>query len=212
MRSCNSPAVISGPIAICSARQIGPVSRPSSMRITMTAVSGSPAMIARWIGAAPRQRGSALPCRLRQPCARRGQDRLRQEQAIGDDDGDVGAVCARMPPAPPRPSGVRGVNTGMPAASAERCTGDLARLHAASGGSRRLRIDGCDLVAGRRDLGQRRHREIGRPHEDDAQHWNLPFRLTARIRREAYDVAFGLGLLAEAAHDDVALQAATGSR
>ena len=29
------------------------------MRMTMTAVSVSPAMIGRWMGAAPRQRGSA---------------------------------------------------------------------------------------------------------------------------------------------------------
>ena len=37
------------------------------MRMTMTPVSASPAMIARWIGAAPRQRGSSEPCRLKQP-------------------------------------------------------------------------------------------------------------------------------------------------
>jgi hypothetical protein len=33
----------------------------------MTAVSASPAMIARLIGAAPRQRGSAEACKLKQP-------------------------------------------------------------------------------------------------------------------------------------------------
>ncbi len=37
----------------------GPVSSPSSIFITMTAVSVSPAMMARWMGAAPRQRGGA---------------------------------------------------------------------------------------------------------------------------------------------------------
>ena len=48
-------------------------------------------MMARWIGAAPRQRGSSEAWRLRQP--RRGASRigLRQDQAIGDDHGDVGA-------------------------------------------------------------------------------------------------------------------------
>ena len=40
-----------------SVAQTGPVSSPSSMRMTMTAVSVSPAMMARWMGAAPRQRG-----------------------------------------------------------------------------------------------------------------------------------------------------------
>ncbi len=37
------------------------------MRMTVAAVSRSPAMIARWMGAAPRQRGKAEACRLRQP-------------------------------------------------------------------------------------------------------------------------------------------------
>ena len=36
-----------------------PVSRPTSIFITMTPLSASPAMIARLIGAAPRQRGSS---------------------------------------------------------------------------------------------------------------------------------------------------------
>ena len=34
------------------------------MRMTEAAVTVSPAMIARWIGAAPRQRGSRDACRL----------------------------------------------------------------------------------------------------------------------------------------------------
>ena len=62
------------------------------MRMTMPPSRVSPAMIARWMGAAPRQRGRAEACRLRQPCARRVEDRLRQDQAIGDDDGDIGPV------------------------------------------------------------------------------------------------------------------------
>jgi len=37
------------------------------MRITCTPVTLSPAMIARWIGAAPRQRGRSEPCRLKLP-------------------------------------------------------------------------------------------------------------------------------------------------
>ena len=58
---------MSGPMGTRSARQTGPVSSPSSMRMTVAAVSVSPAMMARWMGAAPRQRGSAEACRLRQP-------------------------------------------------------------------------------------------------------------------------------------------------
>jgi hypothetical protein len=37
------------------------------MRMTLTPVSVSPAMMARLMGAAPRQRGSSDACRLRQP-------------------------------------------------------------------------------------------------------------------------------------------------
>ena len=80
----------SGAIGTCSPRQTGPVSRPFSIRMTMTAVSVSPAMIARWIGAAPRQRGSLEACRLKQP-KRRFEHRRRQDEAVGDDDGDIGA-------------------------------------------------------------------------------------------------------------------------
>ena len=58
-RSCSSPAVMSGAIATRSAMATGPVSRPSSIFMTIMPVSWSPAMIARWIGAAPRQRGSS---------------------------------------------------------------------------------------------------------------------------------------------------------
>ncbi len=37
------------------------------MRMTLAPVKASPAMIARWIGAAPRQRGSREACRLNEP-------------------------------------------------------------------------------------------------------------------------------------------------
>ena len=48
-------------------------------------------MMARWMGAAPRQRGSAEACRLRQPWRGAASTGWRQDQAVGDDDGDVGA-------------------------------------------------------------------------------------------------------------------------
>ena len=57
-----------------SAIAIGPVSSPSSIRITVIPLSASPAMIARLIGAAPRQRGSSEACRLKQPS--RGASRI----------------------------------------------------------------------------------------------------------------------------------------
>ena len=73
----------------------GPVSRPSSMRITMTPVSLSPAMMARWIGAAPRHRGSRDACRLRQPFRRNIENGFRQDQAIGRDNHHIGPETAQ---------------------------------------------------------------------------------------------------------------------
>ena len=53
----------------------GPVSRPSSMLITIMPVSASPAMMARWMGAAPRQRGNSEAWPLRQPSRGRLENR-----------------------------------------------------------------------------------------------------------------------------------------
>jgi hypothetical protein len=50
---------MSGPIAIFRVSATGPVSRPISIFMIITPVSASPAMIARWMGAAPRQRGNS---------------------------------------------------------------------------------------------------------------------------------------------------------
>ena len=47
--------------------RMAPVSRPASICIRVTPVSASPASIARWIGAAPRQRGRSEAWMLMQP-------------------------------------------------------------------------------------------------------------------------------------------------
>ena len=64
-RSCSVPPVSSGAMAISRMSSTSPVSSPSSMNITATPVFSSPASIAAWIGAAPRQRGSSDACRFR---------------------------------------------------------------------------------------------------------------------------------------------------
>jgi hypothetical protein len=64
--SCRLPVVSVSPMAMRSISSIGPVSRPSSISMIVTPVSASPASIARWIGAAPRQRGSREPWILMQ--------------------------------------------------------------------------------------------------------------------------------------------------
>ena len=65
---------------------IGPVSSPSSIRISVTPVSGSPARIAAGIGVAPRWRGSSDGCRLSAPCGRSEQRRRHDLAVVGEDD------------------------------------------------------------------------------------------------------------------------------
>ena len=73
-------------------------------------------MMARLIGAAPRQRGSSEACRLKQPSRGASRIGLRQDHAIGDDHGGIGLVRAKFL----ERSGVFsvfGVSTGMPSRS-----------------------------------------------------------------------------------------------
>jgi hypothetical protein len=102
-------------------------------------------MIARWIGAAPRQRGSRLAWMFRQPCARRVEHRLRQDQAIGDDDADIGPERGEVRLRLGRFQADR-VPHGQAQRLGPHLHGARAVLLAAPGGSRRLAIDAGDLV------------------------------------------------------------------
>ena len=79
-----------GPIGTASRSSTGPVSSPASIAMIETPVSASPAMIARWIGAAPRQRGSSEAWMLRQPRAGAASTARRQDQPVGDDHRHLG--------------------------------------------------------------------------------------------------------------------------
>ncbi len=65
---------------------MSPVSSPASICMIVMPVSASPASIARWIGAAPRQRGSRLAWMLRQPRGGIDEHGRRQDQPVGRDD------------------------------------------------------------------------------------------------------------------------------
>ena len=52
-------AVSRAPTGVGTSSRMGPVSRPASICMSVTPVCASPASMARWIGAAPRQRGSS---------------------------------------------------------------------------------------------------------------------------------------------------------
>ncbi len=116
-----SPAVSSGPISTAATSRSGPVSSPSSICMIDTPVRRSPARIARWIGAAPRQRGSREKWTLMQP--RRG--------AARTSGGRIRPYAATMATSTPRsrsraasaPSRRRvGWRTGTPRASAATLT------------------------------------------------------------------------------------------
>ena len=74
---------------------VGPASIALTIRKVVAPVTSSPAQIACWTGAAPRQAGSTEKCRLTQPCARDVEGALRQQRAVGDDRAAVGRQVAQ---------------------------------------------------------------------------------------------------------------------
>ena len=86
------------------------------------AASLSPAMMARWMGAAPRQRGSSEACTLKQPSRGASRTGFRQYQAIGDDHRGIGPECAEFGLRLVRLSDF-GVSTVSPRRRASRSTG-----------------------------------------------------------------------------------------
>ncbi len=131
------------------------------MRITIAPVSSSPAMIARWIGAAPRQRGSSGGMQVEAAEPGRIEHRLRQQQAVSDDDRRIEAETRK------RVLLLRALERDGrahldPVREREAMDGRRLGLVAAALGPRRLGIDAGDLVALGDEIGKRRHREVGR--------------------------------------------------
>ena len=126
-------------------------------------------------------RRSAAPAR-QQRCMQieaaerhRLQDRLGQEQAVGDHDGGVGRMGANTFGRFRRPQRLWRENRK---AQPPRLAFDRTRLllHAAAGGPRRRRIDRGNLVSAPDDLDQRGNGEFRRAHEDQAHRSNVPAR------------------------------------
>ena len=128
--------------------------------------------IARHDGAV--DRGGAAPARQQrgmqiEAAELRGvENGLGQDHAIGDDHGGIGVVGAKFLQRFRRLQGRRRQygDTEPPRLLLDR--GRL-QLHAAPGGLCRAGIDRRDLVAMGDEFQQRRHREIGRAHEDQAE-------------------------------------------
>ncbi len=113
---------MSGAIGMASLSATGPVSSPSAIFITHTPLSASPAMMARLIGAAPRQRGSSEACRLKQPsgtASRIGTGRISPYATTTA----ASALCARNSASASSVRNVFGVRTDKPKRRASRSTG-----------------------------------------------------------------------------------------
>ena len=122
------------------------------------------------------------------------EDRLRQNQPIGHDDGDIGVegreLCLSLC-GPERPGMAHLDPEGLGAA----LDGRGAVLLAAAGGAGWLGVDGGDLVPGRDQRVQRRDRELGRAHEDQSHrasffHFFSSISRRVRLSRSKYILPF----------------------
>ena len=139
------------------------------MRITMTPVARSPAMMARWMGAAPRHRGSSDACRLRQPWGGTVENGFRQDQAIGRDNRHIGLESAQRRGSLLGAKRSRRDDLDAKPQGRRMNRGGLRFEAAAPARLRRPRIDRRHAMTLFDDLGERGHREIRGPHEDDTQ-------------------------------------------
>jgi hypothetical protein len=113
-------------------------------------------MMARSIGAAPRQRGNSEACRLKQPNFGTSRMRAKRLQRF------VGLQRLRR----------EDNNAEPPRLLLYR---RRLQLHAAPAGLWRARVDGGDLMAMGHKLPQRRHGKIRRAHEDQTK-WHVRVR------------------------------------
>ena len=177
------PAVSSASIRSRSTASVGPSSRPSVIRITATPVTLSPAMIARWIGAAPRQRGSSEACRLKAPSlgassTSRGRIWPNATTTAASSPSAANAAIS---------SGARieaGVRTAIPCASAKACTGEGVSFLPRPRGAGGWRVDARHLEPRRHDGGEADDRELRGAEEGEAHGQR---RLAARMRGASWN-------------------------
>ena len=149
--SCNSPAVMSGPIGMRSTHRhragVEPLVHLHHRDAGLGVARHDRAVDRRGAAPARQQRGVQVEAAER----RRVEDRLRQDQAVGDDDRGIGLVRGECGLRLRRSCSDAGVSTGRPSRRASRSTGDRHQLQAAAAaGLRRARIDRRDVVARRR--------------------------------------------------------------
>jgi hypothetical protein len=118
---------------------------------------------------------------LRQPCRRRFEHRLRKDQAVGDDDRDVGVERGEV-----RLRLGCSQRLRMTDGKAQRFGPEVDRrgavLLAPPGGARGLGVDRGDLVPRGGQRVERGDREVRRAHEDDPHEATFRARLSTMSR------------------------------
>jgi hypothetical protein len=165
-RGDSVPAVSSSSIRTLRQSNIGPVSMPASRRMMVTPVSRSPRISAHWIGAAPRVFRQQRGVHVEAAEARHVEHRLRQDLAVGDDDGDI-RLQSRELGDELRIARPRRLQHRHRALDRELLHRRRVQLAAAAGRLVGL-ADHRHHLLGVEEGPQRRHRELRRAHEDDA--------------------------------------------
>ena len=161
------PAVSTAPIGWVSCPKMSPASSSGTSWKTLAPVRSSPAMIARWTGAAPRQRGSSEKCRFIQPSrgAESSGSRTRPPYATITPRSGAIAVTASVA-SPDRRLAFRSLR---PSSSAARATGVGVRMpRRPTGESSRVMTAG-NRVWTCRQRSKARHRRGRAAGEDEVQ-------------------------------------------
>ena len=141
----------------------------------VTPLTSSPARIARWIGAAPRHRGSSEAWTLMQPAPGASRIGCGQDQAVSGDHRQIGIERGEARLFVGVAQGSRSANFDAERFGAVMDGGPALAL-AAAGRARRLAIDRDDVMARVDQRVEARHREVRRSHEDD------PHRVLVHLR------------------------------
>ena len=116
---------------------------------------------------------------------RRLEDRPGQDQTVGDDNGGIGVVGGKNRLDLFVPEADRRQDVPAHAERAKSSTGEAVCFIPRPGAARRLTVDRNHVMAGADNLGERRHCEVRRSHEDDGHVMEPPGRLckSTPIRR-----------------------------
>jgi hypothetical protein len=143
-------------------------SSANTTRMIVTPVSASPAMMARWTGAAPRQRGRSEAWTLIKPSRGKSSNRCGRNLAVSGDDAEIGMegfkrLVKRSAAQPLRLQDGHSSGDGL-GLHRRRC-----HLLSAAAWPVRLGDHRDDIMPGSPERIERRHREGWRAEDDDAK-------------------------------------------